>query len=307
MDESHIPDEEAPLGHEEDHSSAPPLPDRDSKSNEYGGYVDKHDESGHKEILAFIVFIASLVELISAGKVCHDEGKCNNEFAWAVTVGVLSLVLSSMHLVMARFMKDLLEKLEFYIAACLGTLWTVGVLILTFDSPFENTGNGYFSCWLAFTSSQLLVYYTSPTIRDSMNNHLNEMSRSSSVLFLLFVSSCMNLVATSISCHRTACNSGIGFGVSVGVLSIVVCLLHFFVPSISDYTMYTSGTLTILWVSAAGVLTFGTAFTTPGNGYFSTWICMLSSCAWCYISMLESGVEGLPGSKEHEPIKGTDI
>ena len=39
------------------------------------------------------MLVGSLVELISAGKLCDDTDYCGKEFGWAVAVGTISMVL----------------------------------------------------------------------------------------------------------------------------------------------------------------------------------------------------------------------
>mmetsp|Transcript_21180 Transcript_21180/g.51840 ORF Transcript_21180/g.51840 Transcript_21180/m.51840 type:complete len:295 (+) Transcript_21180:3-887(+) len=241
-------------------------------------------------VLCVVVFLASLVELISAGKLCHDENKCADEFAWAVCVGAISLTISLAHLIIIRFLKGKREAVEVWIAMSLAILWLVGIAVLTFDSPFQATGNGYFSCWLAFIAASMFLYITSATLRDFIKENFKQITPNSSAILVLLVASAMEVTASSIFCHKHTCYSEIAFGVSVGVISSATCLVHLFLPQLAPYVLYTSAVVTFLWIVAAGILTFNKPFTTPGNGYFSAWISMFASCTWFYLSLMNAGL-----------------
>jgi len=252
--------------------------------------AEQPEQIGVKEfsvgILAFIIFLASLVELISAGKECNDNSKCSGEFAWAVSVGTLSLAVSILYILMAKFSKQILQSIEVWFALFLSTLWLLGVGVLTFDEPFAATGNGYFACWLAFIASAALLYTTSETLRMMVADRLKEMSQHSGVIWVLLISSMMELIAASLQCKQRECGSQTSYGISVSIISICAGLAHMFSAALSPYTIFTAAIMSILWITAAGILTFDKPFTVPGNGYFAAWMSMFASCTWLYLCVV---------------------
>merc|ERR1712196_111068 len=147
---------------------------------------------------------------------------------------------------MAKFSREILQSIEIWFALFLSILWLLGVGVLTFDAPFEATGNGYFAFWLAFIASGALLYMTSETLRKMVSHHLKEMSQHSGVIWVLLVASMMELIAAAIQCKERECGSQTSFGISVSVISICAGLAHMFSSALSPYTIFTAGVLSIL-------------------------------------------------------------
>lgn len=95
-----------------------------------------------------ICFIASVVEIAAAASKCDTDGKCEDEVAWGVAVGVIGTCVCLLVMLLSA-----LNPYHNVISVFLALLWTAGVGVLTFDEPWTFTGNGYFSSWVAFLSS----------------------------------------------------------------------------------------------------------------------------------------------------------
>jgi len=102
----------------------------------------------------WVMFFASVIELVSAGVLCDASVNCTDEIAWAVAVGAISVFMC----IIALALGDKLGPIKLVLALLLLGLWIFGAGVLTFDSPFIFTGNGYFSCWVAFFASVVWAY-----------------------------------------------------------------------------------------------------------------------------------------------------
>lgn len=88
-------------------------------------------------------------------------GGCSGENAYAVSVGVISLVLAIiMHVPAAA---AALKPHAKPVGAFLGAWWVAGLAVLTFRAPFQQPGNGFFATWGGAVSAMVLAY-------DAFNN-----------------------------------------------------------------------------------------------------------------------------------------
>ena len=78
--------------------------------------------------------------------------RCEGNVAWGVALGAISTAVSFVFLVMPRL------PFRWVAALILFPMWVVGVGVLTFDSPFRVTSNGYFGSWVAFFSSVIWFF-----------------------------------------------------------------------------------------------------------------------------------------------------
>eukprot|EP00298_Acanthocystis_sp_HF-20_P007598 c17154_g1_i1.p1 GENE.c17154_g1_i1~~c17154_g1_i1.p1 ORF type:complete len:279 (-),score=101.48 c17154_g1_i1:42-854(-) len=103
--------------------------------------------------LLFAVFVSSLIVMIASSIAYNDNSDDKKgEKIWGIIVGLFSLIISVVAAVVP------LPKIVFQIISIfLGIWWTVGLGVLTFDSPFLNTGNGFFACWIGLASSVYLA------------------------------------------------------------------------------------------------------------------------------------------------------
>jgi len=103
--------------------------------------------------IALIIFVSSIIELVAAATICDTTRRCENQLGWAVAVGTISLAICSLYIALWK----ILQRFRLVFAVILLFLWIPGCGVLTFDTPFVVTGNGYFSAWVAFFYS---AYWT---------------------------------------------------------------------------------------------------------------------------------------------------
>ena len=121
----------------------------------------KFDSMTSKQKAVSLVFIGSFVEMVAASIVCRDINDingldCKEQSAWAVAVGVLSLVLCAVWLLLGAKLA-LIPKAELVLSVVLFILWVFGAGVCTIDDPFSLAGNGYFACWVCFIISGSLA------------------------------------------------------------------------------------------------------------------------------------------------------
>jgi hypothetical protein len=98
---------------------------------------------------AFLLLLASTVEMIAAANVCANSHYCEEEHGWAVAVGCLSM-LTCLIVIVCAFAKITLPRLIMQVIAIfLVVLWIPGVYVVTFIAPFQTVGNGYLAAWSA--------------------------------------------------------------------------------------------------------------------------------------------------------------
>jgi len=80
--------------------------------------------------------------------------------AYGVSLGVISTVVTVAitYLIDKKKIGAAGAPIRKAVSAVLLILWSFAALILTFDSPFTSTGNGYFACWYGVISASLFVY-----------------------------------------------------------------------------------------------------------------------------------------------------
>eukprot|EP00497_Spongosphaera_streptacantha_P005351 TRINITY_DN6314_c0_g2_i1.p1 TRINITY_DN6314_c0_g2~~TRINITY_DN6314_c0_g2_i1.p1 ORF type:complete len:124 (-),score=12.90 TRINITY_DN6314_c0_g2_i1:112-483(-) len=90
-----------------------------------------------------------------------DSESATDQEKWGIACSVVS-----MGLILIWFLIEYLKRSRGctnpirpgWFAAFLVLWWLFGVGVLTFDSPFQFTGNGYFASWGAFGASLYLCY-----------------------------------------------------------------------------------------------------------------------------------------------------
>jgi hypothetical protein len=112
---------------------------------------------------AVYVFLASMIELGSAIPLCTSE--CRGLRGFALILGLVSAVCS---LVLVFTMKTLQVSVIRQVAMFLCVWWVIGGMLLTFVSPFQVMGNGYFAVVFATLSSFALLN-TPPSEEENPN------------------------------------------------------------------------------------------------------------------------------------------
>eukprot|EP00873_Tetraselmis_striata_P016373 jgi/Tetstr1/436637/TSEL_025433.t1 len=104
-----------------------------------------------------MLLLCSIVEFFAALTFC-TRVVCHNYAAWALSAGVVSIVLTGLLIGLLHARTGIYNKIIPYLATFLFVWWIPGAGVTTFSGPFINVGNGYFGAWGAFLSSFLLCH-----------------------------------------------------------------------------------------------------------------------------------------------------
>jgi len=258
------------------------------------------------------LLIASLVEMIQAAKVCSDEEKCEGSEAFAVALGTISSLLCFGIIIANRcvkrsrksfvYNKKIDENLLPYVSIFLTIWWVIGVVMCTFDAPFEATGNGYFACWMALLASlyfcQITISKFGAIILKCKNDVGNPQQRAMVVIALLsFMEAyaCIlqldefNSVDDYVESEKASSQEywGLSCGLISGVSVIITLLLESRVSRLRGQPGILSYFLLPWWLFGAGVVTFDQPFTVTGNGYFCAWGAFCFSAYLLYLTQSE--------------------
>lgn len=207
---------------------------------------------------------------------------------YAVSVGAVGLGLGLIALLMTRFKPDMSDKKMLSIkstdVSVLGAFsiffvlwWGVGAGVCTFKEPFAPpavpAGNGYFSVWVGFLASLLLLSETM-----SIGDAKSLKGRAAG----LFFAAVMLLIATIkhvdpndgvAGPNGTATDDIAIFGMASAAATILITILIIFADMKESAIQTLIPILVLLWAATAGVLTFrsGSPFIGMNNGYFSSW------------------------------------
>jgi len=246
--------------------------------------------TGLHAISVAILFVASVIEFVSAARVCDKADYCEKEFGWALACGLVSTFLLILFALYQRFATTVNHLVTKILAIFLLVWWAAGMGVCTFRAPFVATGNGYFSCWIAFIASIYFANEVVPELKSVMQKVYNSTTASTEikVLWFLFVASVIELTAAANLCDNTNCEDEIGWAVAVGAISLLIAiLLVFLVTKLGQFKIFVSIPLLGLWCFGVGVLTFDAPFTFTGNGYFSSWAAFFAAVGWCYLTLTE--------------------
>jgi len=247
------------------------------------------------------ILVASCVELAQAAQNCQESYiKCEDENAYAVSVGCVSLFFCLCYFLCLYLKHTLVAKFTQYLSLFLMLWWGVGTIVLTFDAPFNTTGNGYFACWGAALLSILycqLAVDKFKTFGTRMSNAIsgNEQRK---VLSLVMILSYVEAFAALLLWDEVNFGSTVkqsnqetwafSCGIVAGGLASIYLLLKIMRPNMlgPKVLKYFSWFLVPWWMFGAGVATFDAPFPTTGNGYFCAWGAFVSSCYLAYITTM---------------------
>jgi len=302
-------------------TEAPPLPPRDDELGEVQnqesadiptelgrenyGEVDVADQSEtsmeSENGCVGGILVASCVELAQASQNCQEDYiKCEDEHGYAVAVGFISLFFCLSYFICLYSKPTLVAQFTQYLSLFLVLWWGVGTIVLTFDAPFNTTGNGYFACWGAALLSILycqLAVEKFKTFGATMSNAISG-TEQRKVLSLVMILSYVEAFAALVLWDEVSFGStekqsnqetwAFSCGIVAGGLATIYLLLEITRPNMlgPKVLKYFSWFLVPWWMFGAGVATFDEPFPTTGNGYFCAWGAFVSSCYLCYITTM---------------------
>merc|ERR1711988_1354124 len=215
--------------------------------------------------------------VIITSKTTND---CDGMWAWAVAVGVISLVFSSVYTFLAKMKPELAEGIPGYaLATFLFLLWICGAAVGTYWKPFAPgpgggdrygiAGNGFFATWGGVVFSGMLVIQI-PPVADLLSKFFGAIDETKKIMMALFGSSMVEMWHAAEVCDDDAhCEGMLGWGVAVGVVGVIVTLVwglvSHFVPNLAAYTKFVPLFLVAWWLSAVLSLTMPNNATDCGN------------------------------------------
>ncbi|KAG5177323.1 hypothetical protein JKP88DRAFT_226625 [Tribonema minus] len=123
-----------------------------------------------------LLFAASLVYVIASSINCDNKNSCKGTDAYAVSVGMVSLGITSLLIGLRVVSKeDMLEGKHKFLATFLFLWWGVGAAVGTFDGPFTVVSNGYFSAWAGFLFATQYAYASSDVVRNVLDRGASAM------------------------------------------------------------------------------------------------------------------------------------
>ncbi len=160
-------------------------------------------------------------------------------------------------------------------------VWTfVGACVLTFFGPFQNTGNGYFAVWGTVIFSSLA---SDPFGTINTQFALDKVN----ALFDFGASAAVLVVALAVAIHQ---NKYLAYELRKFefIFSMIVACVSVLTVIVMSWSVLAKDThfkgesiilavLAGLWIIAACALTFSGPFTETNNGYFASWLGLLTS------------------------------
>jgi hypothetical protein len=304
------------------------------------GAMGKGGEGVDPKIFIAVILVGGLVEMWAASATCdklkNGFDDCKDEYALAVAIGAIStfvcLVVSIIYCVKADLMSGVGQTV---VAVILFLTWGIGTGVCTFDIPFaaaagENAANGYYSTWVCFCAAVMFIM----TVKQVKELAGKGTQGESGAVVVTFFSSVAEMWAaaylcdnynsgystwkcSSKGCSVSTCTDLEGWGVAVGCVSAVICLVFIIlglvgmkdkIPDIAKKII--AVLLFIWWAVGVATLTFSYKekgytydgkgayglFLGAGNGYFGTWISFFSSFVFAYVTLLGKAPAGAPAA-----------
>merc|ERR1711865_543594 len=281
-----------------------------------------------KNLAIAALLIGSFIEMWAAAGYCDQHGSiqddCHDEWAWAVALGVISLIFVIVVIILMKCKPDIVDGIVGQIMFCLlFGLWVAGVTVCTFQKPFAPgpsgdgygdgnfgvAGNGYFATWACVVFSFILVIMGCPPVTGLFEKAMGSLDDVKKMLLGVFVASIVEMWHAARICDKSTAREGmLAWGVAAGAgssgLIIIWVLLAHFVPSVAAFTKWFALFLALWWLSAVCSLTMPNdshdcgddfycrgLFTDASNGFFGTWVAMIFAIA---LACAQFGLE-LPG------------
>ncbi|KAG7362055.1 hypothetical protein IV203_025721 [Nitzschia inconspicua] len=221
-----------------------------------------HLEVDAKQLPLAGFFMASFIFMVAA---IAQKTFLDNWYAYAVTIGVIGMVLALVGLALLKYKTEFDQKYLGYVML----VWSiVGACLMTFGSgPFQATGNGYFAVW------GMVIFAVQHC---GATQQLKQGVQNLSSLAGLGLAAIVMIIAVSFEVN--------GFFRSNSIYTMILsCFTVVLVAGIMYaeqkegmdfpvmYQFYTLIIWSILWIVAACLVTFNGPFVLTGNGYFTAW------------------------------------
>jgi len=274
------------------------------------------------------LLVGSFIEMWAAAAYCDINNDtvsdCRDEWAWAVALGVISLIFIIVIVILMKCKPDIVDGIVGQIMYCLlFAMWVAGVAVCTFQKPFAPgpsgngygagnygvAGNGYFATWACAVFSFILVITKCSFVTGPFEKVMGSLDDVKKMLLGCFAASIIEMWHAARICDKsTSCEGMLAWGVAAGAgsagLIIIWALLAHFVPSVAAFTKWFALFLALWWLSAVCSLTMPNdandcgkdfycrgLFLSASNGFFGTWIAMIFAVA---LAAAQFGLE-LPG------------
>lgn len=253
-----------------------------------------HLTAGSAQLIAGLM-LASGVVLVQTVVVC--SGWCGGDGLWLIVCSAVSLAICLL-LALPSVAARVQPQFKF-LASFLFSWWVAGAYTGTFHFPYQWTGNGYFGCWAALLLSLLLAQRTWGI--DGQGQAARSCSGASSLeLLVLFLASIVVFIASLNVCTVGWCGSWEAWAVVCSSLSMALCLALLLFRAVGqgaermDAHMPKFALFFLAWWTAGAIcMTFGHPFTSTGNGYFATWLALISAVllSKSHLPVMNHGIE----------------
>lgn len=213
-----------------------------------------------------LVTVASFILMIAV--VTWDEAM--RSYGYALAVPVVSLVICIACILLIKFMGTLYSQYGRHLTHLLFTWNFTGACFLTFSSPFDTTGNGYFAAWACVATSAMAMGFTAEAFRSRLQGM--------GPLMGLGVSSVITIIALVDSVGAGAHRGQSIFAMIVAVFTIVLIAAIMYLQKTHNEVRWfkrarlaSHGLFAFMWLLVACLCTFSGPFNKTGNGYFASW------------------------------------
>jgi len=302
------------------------------------GAFGKGGEAVDPKVFIAVIMIASLVEMWAASATCDKLNNgfddCKDNYALAVALGCISLVICIVVSILFCVKPDLVQGIgQAIVAGVLFVVWGIGTACCTMDIPFvtavgENAANGYYATWTCFVASVMFIM-TVPQVKALADKGTQGESGAIVICFFASIAEmwqaayfCDDFHSSKYSSpYLASCGKGSdscsdleGWGVTVGCVSAIFCLVFIILGAVGVKLDGMCGgwlkkilaiILFIWWIVGVATLTFSYIsdddkkkkdfnrcdeayglFLGASNGYFGTWLAFFSSFVFAYVSVL---------------------
>ncbi|CAB9513963.1 expressed unknown protein [Seminavis robusta] len=229
-----------------------------AQSEDQAEYLKSQSSMNYAGIIASSIIL--LVSLTAGGSF---EG--HRYYGYGIAVASIAMIVSVAGWFLATRVAGQAQNVV-YINYFLFAWNFIGAAFLTFGGPFDVTGNGYFGAWGLVVFATMALGVTADTLHSTAST--------SGPTAGLFCAAVVLLVAISAHGLKTSRDwfAELLYSLMVSILTILItgAMLRG-IEIFHDITFPIMCMFSVLWVTAAILLTFRGPFLSTGNGYFAGW------------------------------------